>query len=189
MTKRTPELETAILEDYGSGRTLTDVCHAHGVSRSTVQSWKRADPDFARRYAEAQHDHALALIDDCQRIARDPSSEWVRRHCDETGADERLADHIRHARLRIDTQLRIARILLGRHEGRERAAHAADPREETEETAEGVWQSDIVAILEESSARAARGEDPYVPPPPHLAERLDSWSWDPMPGTSSIFDG
>lgn len=189
MTKRTPELETAILEDYASGRTLTDVCDTHDVSRSTVQSWRRADPDFARRYAEAQHEHALALIDDCQRIARDPSSDWVRERSAEAGIDERLADHIRHARLRIDTQLRIARILLGRHEVRERASREAERRSEAQEPEVEHDFAELVAILEESSARAARGENPYVPPPEHLGELADLWPPEYAFGTDSIRDG
>lgn len=199
MTKRTPQRETAVLKAYASGKTLTVACRENGIGRTTFQEWRRADPDLNRRFEDAQREHGEALIDQAMEIAENPSSSWARDHCSDGEADGR--DHIRHARLRIDTRLRVARLLLNRHDAaverrlREQlraeqaasmtARHLADRDRRRDRSAEADSKADpdpaadpyynLVAILEESSARAARGEDPYVPPPPELCDAGDLW--------------
>lgn len=193
MTKRTPQREAAVLKAYASGKTLNDACRENGIGRTTFQEWRRADPDLNRRFVDAQRDYAEALIDRSMEIAANPTSAWAREHCGDGEPEGR--DHIRHARLQIDTNLRVARILLGRHDAaqerrlreqhreeqaasltarhlaardRDRARHAdAETRPASAADGDLPW-NDLAAILEESSARAARGEDPYVPPPPDL---------------------
>lgn len=197
MTKRTPQRETAVIQAFASGKTITMACHENGIGRTTFQDWRRADPDLNRRFEDAQREHAEALIDQSMEIAENPSSDWARDNCGEGDADGR--DHIRHARLRIDTRLRVARILLNRHDAavdrRQREQHRAEQAEaitarhlaardrdvgrkagaEREPDPAADPYHDLVAILEESSARAARGEDPYVPPPPELCDAGDLW--------------
>ena len=154
MTKRTPQLETAILEGFAAGQTIASLCREHGISRSTVQNWKR-DPDFTRRYEDAQPEHAEALIDEAMRIAEDPTSDWVARRAAQAGEGDATLDHLRHARLRIDTRLRIARIHLKRHEA------ALDRRAREAEREGDARIPDYVTILEAACARFDRGEAPY----------------------------
>lgn len=107
MTKRTPQLESALLEGFACGRSILSLCREHGITPGTFHQWKRADPDFARRYDEARPDHARSLIDEALEIAEVPTSTWVE---EISGGEASSADHIRHARLRIQTRLRIAQI-------------------------------------------------------------------------------
>ena len=173
MTKRTPQIETAILEGFADGRSILSLCREHGISRSTFQKWKRGDPDFARRYGEMQGEHADALVDDCMEIADNPTSYWA--GCG-TRDGPRDGDHIRHARLRIDARLRIARYHLRRHETavakREAEEAEKEPRRaETEPETKAKTKAkaepypDIVELLNAAHEKFARGEDPYIPPP------------------------
>lgn len=192
MTKRTPQRETAVIQAFASGKTITVACKENGIGRTTFQEWRRADPDLNRRFEEAQREHAEALIDQSMEIAENPSSDWARDHGSGGDGDADGRDHIRHARLRIDTRLRVARILLNRHDAaverrlREEARaeqaksmtarHVSPRASERDSAAEAEPETDDeadylypVSILEEACARIDRGEDPFVPPPPrHL---------------------
>ena len=81
MTKRTPQRETAIIEAYASGKTITIACAENGIGRTTFQEWRRADPNLNRRFEDAQREHAEALMDQSMAIAADPTSDWVGDHC------------------------------------------------------------------------------------------------------------
>ena len=174
MTKRTPQIETAILDGFAAGRSLLDMCQEHGIAPMTFYNWRRADEDLAHRYEDAQAVHADALIDRAMRIAENPSSDWVDVRA---GAEADDREHIRHARLRIDISLRIARIHYRRHDAANARRDREAEREEKEAEAEaeaGTERSlkpaepycpDLVELLNEAHARFARGEDPYIPPP------------------------
>lgn len=141
MTKRTPELESAILKGFAGGRRLLDLCREHGISPSTFQHWKSRDEDLARRYAQAQAGHAEMLIDEGLGIADDPTSSWVQRRI--VDADPGYNDHIRHARLRMDARFKAARLHLQRHD-------AAAERHRKEEAAERQRQDDALPTIEET---------------------------------------
>ena len=44
VTKRTPELETAILGGFADGRPIGKLCREHGISRTTLHNWKQDAP-------------------------------------------------------------------------------------------------------------------------------------------------
>lgn len=160
MTKRTPQLESAILNGFAAGRRLLDMCRENGVAPSTVQHWKHNDEDFARRYAQAQADHAEILIDEGIGIADDPTSSWVQRRL--VDADPGYVDHIRHARLRMDARFKAAAIHLRRHD-------AAVARREDREEAERQRQAeaanrlpDIAAVLQQADAETLDRDPPFI---------------------------
>lgn len=136
MTKRTPQIESAILDGFAGGRRLLDLCREHGISPSTFQHWKSQDDDLARRYAQAQAGHAEILIDEGLGIADDPTSAWVQRRI--VDADPGYVDHIRHARLRMD-----ARLHFHFHQ-------AAAERRRKEEEAERQRQDDALPTISET---------------------------------------
>lgn len=161
MTKRTPQLESAILNGFAAGRRLLDMCRENGVAPSTVQHWKHHDEDFARRYAQAQADHAEILIDEGLGIADDPTSAWVQRRL--VDADPGYVDHIRHARLRMDARFKAAAIHLRRHDA---AVARREDREEAERQRQAEAASrppDIAAVLGEAYNRIV-DDDPPAPP-------------------------
>lgn len=147
MTKRTSQLESAILAGFAEGQTLQTVCRAHDVSRTAFLAWKAADPALARRYEVAQLLHAEALIDECLEIADDPASI--------AGGGETA----RYNRLRIDTRIKIARLHFKRHE-------EAMERRRREEDARAVEAA--VADAGDAPSEPA-GETPAKAAPPHPA--------------------
>ena len=122
MTKRTPQIEDAILDGFADGHSLRDMCRAHGISRSTFHGWKNADPDFAHRYEDAQAAHADSLVDDCMAIVDDPG-------------DRGDPDRFRRARMRMDGRLRMARVYHKRYDATV-AARRAREEEEAEQRAQ-----------------------------------------------------
>lgn len=71
-TKRTPEVEAAILDGLASGITLEAICKAEGMpSPVTVRQWKRLDEDFATAYARAREDGAEAYAERICDIANE----------------------------------------------------------------------------------------------------------------------
>ena len=177
MTKRTPQLETAILQAFAEGLTITKACSANGLSRTAFNKWKHADPDLARRYAEMQADHAEALVEQAMEIAEDPTSKWASGRCGDDRPHD--GDHIRHARLRIDTRLRIARIHLRCHEAfmlrlaraeeqelRDQAEADAEPQAPRKPKTEKPQFTDYTAVMDENYRRLIAGE-PTLRPNPH----------------------
>ena len=165
MTKRTPQIENAILDGFANGQRLVDMCDKHGISRTTFQRWRREDPELARRYEDVQADHAEAMIEDCLPIADNPSSAWVGRVSGSTDAD-----HIRHARFRIDVRFKIARA----HQKRHDAALARRTREEERQAAKADKAAKTasareypgnVALLEPTRERADGDGYPHVRSP------------------------
>ena len=168
MTKRTPELETAILTGFANGRPIGKLCREHGISRTTLHNWKHDDADFARRFDEARPSHAEAMMDEALRIADNPTSKWVELHV----ADATAADHFRHARLRIDTRLRIARMHLRTYEAfllREDRFDREDAEAEQQllrkHTAETPQFANYADVLNEAHRRIRAGEPPLRPNP------------------------
>lgn len=164
MTKRTPQLESAILDGFAAGRRLLDMCRENGVAPSTVQHWKHHDEDFARRYAQAQADHAEILIDEGIGIADDPTSSWVQRRL--VDADPGYVDHIRHARLRMDARFKAAGIHLRRHDA---AVARREDREEAERRRQAEAANrppDIAAVLQQAY------EEPLDRDPPSVATAI-----------------
>ena len=149
MTKRTPQIESAILDGFADGRSLRSLCREHDISRTAFLSWMIADPDLARGYEDTQLLHAHALVDDCLAIADDPSIDLGDGRGG--GAGSNPAELLRHARYRIDSRLKIARLHLKRYD----AAMARRAREAEQiqiEWADEAWDEPAPA----SPARGGR---------------------------------
>ena len=144
MTKRTPQIEAAIIEGFADGRSLRSMCREHDISRTAFLAWMIADAELAHAYEEAQLLHAHALVDDCIVIAENPSVD-LGDGCPAGGGDP--AELLRRARYRIDSRLKVARLYFKRHD----AAVAARAREE--EKRRVVWADDP----EDEPASPARG--------------------------------
>lgn len=70
-SKRTPEVERAILTGLAEGRALKDVCASipGGPTPITVRSWVAADPEFSTLFARARRDGAAVHAEDIIGIA------------------------------------------------------------------------------------------------------------------------
>jgi hypothetical protein len=61
-TKRTPEMEKALLAAVETGAPYRIVCQACGISDDTFTEWRRKDPVFAAQVARAAGKTALRLL-------------------------------------------------------------------------------------------------------------------------------
>jgi hypothetical protein len=149
MTKRTPQIEAAIIAGFAAGRSLRSVCREHDLSRTAFLTWKLADPKLARLYEDVQLLHAEALLDDCLAIADDP---LVNLNDGRGGLTSFEGESARYARFRLDSRLKVARIYFKRHEAtvarraleeeaRKQAEAARDATREDEPTPETADQS------------------------------------------------
>lgn len=67
--KKSPEMYEAILSLTAQGLLLKDVCNALDLDRRTVYDWRRDDPDFGRRYEEAQLQGYDAMAEEVAAVA------------------------------------------------------------------------------------------------------------------------
>lgn len=148
MTKHTPQLESAILDGFAEGLSLSMACRRHDVSRSTFLKWKAADPALAERYAATQLLHAESLVDECLEIA------------DDTVRIEGDAALARYTRMQIDTRLKVARLYFKRHE------EAAQRRAREEERRQAQLAAEPDAPLEPPAEDKAAQSAPLRFPVP-----------------------
>lgn len=144
MTKRSPQLEAAILDGFAEGLSLSVACSRCGLSRSAFLQWKAADPDLARRYEAAQLAHAESLVDSCIDLADDFD------RLEGSGAMARFT------RLQIETRLKVARLYFKRHE----AAAERRAREEELHRAQQAAEPDAVLPQAAGEERPAPARDP-----------------------------
>ena len=64
-SKSTPDLRERILEGLVEGMPIRRICRAPAMpSSETIRCWRRADPEFARRFAMAQEFGWQSLAED-----------------------------------------------------------------------------------------------------------------------------
>lgn len=172
MTKRTPQIEAGIIHGFANGRSLRAMCRQYDISRTAFLKWKQSDPDLLLCFEEAMLLHAEALVDDCIAIAEDPAIDLGEGRSSRAGMD--MGELLRHARFRIDSRLKIARIYFKRHD-----AIAARRAEEhlkmhlaylAEEAAEATTEAKQAAS-EAASSWPVRDDRPAagIPAPIHRA--------------------
>lgn len=110
-TKRTPEVETAILNALRVGNTRTDAALAAGVSRGAIAEWCRRYPAFLSAVEKAEAEARLRFVGIIATAARTKwqaaawflerrvPAEWGRRESLEVATDakreaERLAGEL-----------------------------------------------------------------------------------------------
>lgn len=107
MTRRTPALETALIDGISKGITLGELCREHRLGRVTVLGWMQ-DEDFAARMARARALGFDALVDQMLEIADDSRNDWVERKDAKLDAPPlRNPESVARSRLRIETRMRI----------------------------------------------------------------------------------
>ena len=72
-TKRSPELDTKLVEWLESGKTMRSWCAANDVNATTVYDWIDADPDLSQRVARARRRAEQSIEDEIADIADKPS--------------------------------------------------------------------------------------------------------------------
>ena len=107
MTRRTPALETALIDGISKGITLGELCREHRLGRVTVHGWMQ-DEDFAARMGRARALGFDALVDQMLEIADDSRNDWVERKDAKLDAPPmRNPESVARSRLRIETRMRI----------------------------------------------------------------------------------
>lgn len=63
LSKRSPEKDQAIFDALRERPTYSHAARKAHISRTTLNEWRAADPDFARAVEQARHDGMEALED------------------------------------------------------------------------------------------------------------------------------
>ena len=77
MTRRTPQIEAAILRGVSRGQPLAALLHRQGVSHAAFLKWRRADPRLDARYHSVRERLAVRLLTSASilpTIARTPTA-------------------------------------------------------------------------------------------------------------------
>jgi len=109
MTKRTPEVETRIIEGLCDGIPLRELCRQDGMPNwRTVYDWIAEDAELAARIAHARELGFDAIAEDILDIADDGTNDWVeRKRQDGSTAIVVDAEHVQRSKLRIETRLKL----------------------------------------------------------------------------------
>ncbi len=112
-TKRTPEIEHAILEGLRQGIPLGRLCKTRKdlPDRGTVSAWREADEEFHRKVTLARARGCDALAEESLDIADDGSNDYMEKLMAD-GTMRRVIDteHVQRSKLRIDTRLKLAAV-------------------------------------------------------------------------------
>ena len=108
-TKRTPEVETRIIEGLCDGIPLRELCRQDGMpSWRTVYDWISADEELAARIAHARELGFDAIAEDILDIADDGTNDWVERKRQDGSVDVVMdSEHVQRSKLRIETRLKL----------------------------------------------------------------------------------
>jgi len=100
------QLVPQICERLAKGETLTSICSDLGVTRQTVNAWRRDDENIANQIQAARDDGYDAIADECLDIA-DNTQEGV--EVVERGGKKEYhhGDMLGHRKLRIETRLKL----------------------------------------------------------------------------------
>ena len=109
MTKRTPEVETRIIEGLCDGIPLRELCRQDGMPNwRTVYDWIAEDAELAARIAHARELGFDAIAEDILDIADDGTNDWVeRKRNDGSTAVVIDSEHVQRSKLRIETRLKL----------------------------------------------------------------------------------
>lgn len=100
------QLVPQICERLATGEPLTSICRDLGVTRQTVNAWRRDDETIAKLIQAARDDGYDAIADECLEIA-DNTQEGV--EVVERGGktETHHGDMLGHRKLRIETRLKL----------------------------------------------------------------------------------
>ena len=78
-TKRTPQLEAALLEAVATGAPYAICCASVGISLDSFMDWKRTDPDLAERVEKIAAQSAMRLLGKIEKHATDnfAAASWI----------------------------------------------------------------------------------------------------------------
>lgn len=93
-----------ICKRLATGEPLTVICRDLGVSRRSVQLWRKDDPEIDEQMQEARDDGYDVIAADCLGIADDGSRDYSK---DADGREVVDHDHIQRSKLRVDTRLKL----------------------------------------------------------------------------------
>ena len=144
MTKRTAQIENAILDGLANGISLEVLCGKHAISRAAFYKWVQKDPELAKRHARAETAHADALVDQCIRIADDARRDWIERQDKPGMAFD--CEHFRRVKIRIETRIKVAAQIERRRERKFAADPAPNPAPKEERV-------NLVALLDYARAK------------------------------------
>jgi hypothetical protein len=115
--KRTDELVENVLRLVSKGNSLAKACAANGVSDDSFLVWCDADPDLDRRLLRARTRWAFAKVEYANDVAS--NRNMVTESVTETDSGKavttttRTADDIQRDKLRADTAIKSAQLVLG----------------------------------------------------------------------------
>ena len=162
-SRRTPEIEHALLDAIAGGIPLLEHCRRAGIGRQTVYDWMK-QPDFAARMADARAMGFDALADQMLEIADDGRNDWMARAAADGGPGQVVyhPESVARSRLRIFTRIR----LLDRWYPRRAGAGLGRFRGAPDTVVVPAFASDtalaarLAAILAAADREAAHAEDP-----------------------------
>jgi hypothetical protein len=97
---RTPDGDARFFTALENGHPVRGACEAAGYSRSSVYDWRKADREFAERWAHAVHIAGDLLEEEADRRGRDGYDEPVFFQGSEVGAKRKYSDALLLARLK-----------------------------------------------------------------------------------------
>lgn len=109
-SKFSQELFDAICERIAAGETLSAICRDKGMpTKRTFDLWCAANPELAKRKAEAREAGEEAILDECIDIADDSRNDWVERENKRTGGTYIALNEeaVQRSKMRIWTRLEL----------------------------------------------------------------------------------
>lgn len=108
-TTYTQALADAILERIADGEPLRQICRDPGMPAwRTVYNWRKANPEFEARFAQARLLGFDAIAEDILDIADDGRNDWVEKESKGGGTYIALDnEHVQRSKLRIETRLKL----------------------------------------------------------------------------------
>lgn len=108
-TKRTKQIEDAVLHALSTGQTLTSICEEVGIHYTTWRSWCRADEALDIAHARARDEGFDAIAESTLAIADDGRNDFVEKLAEEGDPKAKAydAEHVQRSKLRIETRLKL----------------------------------------------------------------------------------
>lgn len=136
-TTYSEEVASELLDLVEQGYPLTPLCkdpkYPQFPSVRTVYNWKQANPDFARRLAEAQDHGWDSMADECIHIADTPVEARVEtRNAEGVITKVEVGDNVQRSKLQVATRIKILELRCNRY----RQTAAGDKKERGEKMAE-----------------------------------------------------
>jgi hypothetical protein len=111
-TKRTPELESRLLDAIRAGNTVRAACHYAGIGVQTIADWQRRFRDFRDALEKAEADAEVRMVAEISQAARNGTWQaaawWLeRRRPDDYGRRERIELTLRQQAQKLAAELGI----------------------------------------------------------------------------------